>query len=154
RSTGLSAVAGLDIEMPVPVYYGDPLAAAVEGGEVPLQVIDDAVRHILRVTLCFRLDSDPPVPDPARIQNPAHLDVALEAAREGIVLLRNERGALPLDRETISSIAVVGDLADQASLGDLGSSVVTPSFAVSPLDGIRELAGDVTVTHVPGPPLS
>src|SRR5262249_3654889 len=68
--------------------------------------------------------------------------------------LRNERAMLPLDRSQISSLAVVGDLAALASLGDLGSSVVAPSFAVTPLDGIRQLAGDVAVTHVPGPPLS
>ena len=55
RSTLLSAWAGLDIEMPVPVYYDDTLAAAVEGGAISLWVIDDAVRRTLR--LCSRLDA-------------------------------------------------------------------------------------------------
>ena len=45
-------------------------------------------------------------------------------------------------------------LADIANLGDQGSSVVAPSFAITPLDGIRALAGAIDVTYVPGPPLS
>jgi beta-glucosidase len=151
RSTLLSAWAGLDIEMPVPVYYGEPLEAAVEGGAVPMWVVDDAVRRILRTKLCFRLDSDPPPPDPSVVQSPAHLDLALEVARKSIVLLRNTGGTLPLDG--VTSVAVVGDGADAASLGDAGSSVVAPTFAISPLDGIRARARDTTVTHVPGPPL-
>jgi len=152
RSTLLSAWAGLDIEMPVPVYYDDTLTAAVEGGAIPLWVIDDAVRRILRTKLCFRLDSDPPQFDPAQVQSPAHLDLALEVARKSIVLLKNAGGSLPLD--DAGSIAVVGDQAASASLGDAGSSIVTPSFAISPLDGIRARARDATVLPVAGPPLA
>jgi beta-glucosidase len=155
HSTANSVMAGLDIEMPVAVYYGEPLESAVEeGGAVQTWAIDDAVRRVLRAKFCFRLDSDPPVPDPSRIETPAHLDLALDAAREGIVLLRNNGGALPLDRSRITSLAVVGSLASIANLGDQGSSVVAPSFAMTPLDGIRELGGAIDVRYVPGPPLS
>jgi beta-glucosidase len=152
RSTLISAWAGLDVEMPVPVYYGDPLEASVEGGAVPPWVVDEAVRRILRTMLCFRLDSDPPVPAPDVVQSPAHLDLALEVARKSIVLLRNAGATLPLDG--VASLAVVGDQADTPSLGDTGSSVVTPSFAISPLEGIRARARGTTVTHVAGPPLA
>lgn len=153
QSTEGSLVAGLDIEMPVPVYYGAPLLAAAERGELPLSLIDDAVRRVLRVKLCFGVSDALPVPPAPRVQSPEHLDLALEAARKSIVLLQNEAGALPLDRASLSSIAVVGNLAPAASLGDLGSSVVEPSFAIPPFDGIQALAGDVAVTYVPGPPL-
>jgi beta-glucosidase len=155
HSTAMSVMAGLDIEMPVAVYYGEPLESAVEeGGAVQPWAIDDAVRRVLRAKFCFRLDTDPPVPDPTHIESPAHLDLALDAARDGMVLLRNTGGALPLDRTRIASLAVVGDLADVANLGDRGSSVVAPSFAMTPLDGIRALAGTVDVRYVPGAPLS
>ena len=155
HSTAMSVMAGLDIEMPVAVYYGEPLESAVEeGGAVQTWAIDDAVRRVLRAKFCFRLDSDPPVPDPTRIESPAHLDLALDAARQGMVLLRNNGGALPLDRSHITSLAVVGSLASIANLGDLGSSVVAPSFAMTPLDGIRALGGAIDVRYVPGPPLS
>jgi beta-glucosidase len=153
QSTERSLVAGLDIEMPVPVYYGAPLLDAAERGELPLDLLDDAVRRILRVKFCFGVSDALPEPPAPRVQSPEHLDLALEAARKSIVLLQNEAGALPLDRSALSSIVVVGDLATTPSLGDLGSSVVEPSFAIPPFDGIQALAGDVAVTHVAGPPL-
>jgi beta-glucosidase len=155
HSTAMSVMAGLDIEMPVAVYYGEPLESAVEeGGAVQPWAIDDAVRRVLRAKFCFRLDTDPPTPDPTRIETPAHLDLALDAAREGMVLLRNRGGALPLDRSRITSLVVVGSLASIANLGDQGSSVVAPSFAMTPLDGIRALGGAIDARYVPGPPLS
>jgi beta-glucosidase len=154
RSTVPSVDAGTDIEMPTGHYYGTPLVADVAAGMVPLTTIDQAVRRILRAQLCFRLDSDPPRADASQIETPAHLDVALATARESIVLLRNEHGALPLDRSTVHSIAVVGSLAADANLGDHGSSWVVPTSAVAPLDGIRSSAGAVAVTYIPGPALS
>jgi len=137
RSTVGSALGGLDIEMPSAVYYGDPLVEAVENGEVAEDVIDEAVRRILRVKLCFRLDSDPPLPDPSAIETEETLALAREVAASAIVLLRNQGGALPLDAATIGSLAVVGPLADAENIGDTGSSSVDPSDVVTPLEGIR-----------------
>jgi beta-glucosidase len=154
RSTVPSVQAGTDIEMPSANFYGPPLTQAVAAGTVSASEIDDVVRRILRAQLCFRLDSDPPRADPTQVETPAHLDVALAAAREGIVLLRNEHGALPLDRSAVHSIAVVGSLAAQVNIGDHGSSDVAPSSVVTPLDGIRGSAGGVAVTYIPGPVLS
>jgi beta-glucosidase len=154
RSTVPSVNAGLDIEMPSPVFYGQPLAEAVAAGAVPEAAIDAAVRRILRAQLCFRLDTDPPSPDPSQVETPAHADLALEVARKGIVLLRNERGTLPLSRSAVRSIAVVGTLATMANLGDRGSSSVAPSVTVAPLDGIRARAGDIVIDQVSTTPLS
>ena len=169
RSTVPSATAGLDIEMPAANYYGKPLADAVGAGQVPEATIDAAVRRILRAQLCFRLDTDPPAADPTQVETPAHASLALQVAREGIVLLKNEHGTLPLDRSHLTSIVVVGarpvqrnpgdppaepPLAATANLGDHGSSTVVPSHAVAPLDGIVARAGGVTVTHVLGDPLT
>jgi beta-glucosidase len=154
RSTVPSALAGLDIEMPAPVYYGDPLIAAVEAGHVPEASIDEAVRRILRAKLCFQLDTHPPQVDPALVESPAHTSLALEVARKSIVLLKNEGAVLPLDRSRMQSIVVVGPLADVPNLGDNGSSDVGPSYVITPLQGIRNRAGTVTVTPVAGDPLS
>ncbi len=148
RSTVPSVLAGLDIEMPRPLFYGPALLRAVESGSVPLDAVDEAVRRILRVKLCFRLDSDPPVPDPEVVESARHTRLSLEVARRGIVLLTNE-GVLPLDRARLRSLAVVGSLADQPNLGDDGSSEVAPSYAVTPLAGIRARGGGVEVRHVP-----
>jgi beta-glucosidase len=154
RSTVASALAGLDIEMPLPVFYGPPLVTAVGDGDVPEATVDEAVRRIVRTKLCFRLDTDPPVENPALIESQEHTDLALEAAQKAIVLLKNAGATLPLDLMALGSIAVVGPLADLENLGDTGSSDVEPSYAVTALEGIDDRAGAVPVTHVPGPTLS
>lgn len=136
RSTVPSALAGLDIEMPQPIFYGAPLLAAVEAGSVPESVIDEAVRRVLRVKLCFHLDDDPPVIDPDVVESLEHTALAREAAEEAIVLLKNEAGALPIDPSAVQSVAVVGALAATANIGDRGSSLVGPSYVVTTVEGI------------------
>lgn len=153
HSTLPSIRAGLDIEMPSPYHYGQPLFDAVDAGTVSEAMIDAAVRRTLRAQLCFRLDTNPPTVDPTQVGTPAHADVALQVARESIVLLKNS-GALPLDHSTVRSLVVIGALASTANLGDVGSSTVAPSHAVTPLDGIRARAGAITVTHLPAAPVS
>jgi beta-glucosidase len=141
RSTIPSALAGLDIEMPQPIFYGNRLRAAVEAGDVPERVIDEAVRRVLRVKLCFHLGDDPPVIDPDVVESPEHTALAREVAREAVVLLKNEAGALPIDPAAVQSIAVVGALAATANIGDRGSSLVGPSYVVTSVEGI--------LNHVP-----
>jgi beta-glucosidase len=154
RSTVPSALAGLDIEMPLSLYYGPALVTAVEDGDVPEATVDEAVRRVVRTKLCFRLDTDPPVENPALIESQEHTDLALEVARKAVVLLKNAGATLPLDRMALGSIAVVGPLADLENLGDTGSSDVEPSYAVTALEGIQDRAGAVPVAHVPGTTLS
>ncbi len=145
RSTVGSAIAGLDIEMPGPNFYGAPLVAAVQNGDVSEDTIDDAVRSILRVAFCFGLDREASAPDLDIVAGPAHGGLALEVARQGIVLLENRGDALPLRRDAIESVAVVGALADLPNIGDTGSSNVNPPYVVTPLQGILDHAGSVTV---------
>lgn len=153
RSTVPSALAGLDVEMPIAAYYGPPLVAAVENGEVPLGFIDEAVRRILRKKFEFRLD-EPAAVDPAVVESTAHTALTREVEAKAIVLLRNEAGALPLDPVATKKLVVVGALANTANLGDTGSSNTVPSYAVTPLDGLEARAGSISITHVPGPTLS
>jgi len=148
-----SARAGLDIEMPAPIFYGNRLFAAVRGGAVPEETIDDAVRRILRVKYCFDLDTDPPERNPEEVATEEHAALALEVARKGVVLLKND-GILPLDRESIESVVVVGELANTPNHGDKGSSTVDPPYVVTPLEGIRNRAGGLRVDYVVGNPLS
>jgi beta-glucosidase len=154
RSTVPSALAGLDIEMPNGSFFGQPLIDAVANGDVPEATIDAAVRRIVRAQLCFRLDTDPPQVDPSMVETDAHRALALDVAREAIVLLKNDHSALPLERTKIDSIAVVGALAGMANLGDHLSSWVAPSSSVTPLDGLLAGAGDVAVTYIASAPLS
>ncbi len=154
RSTVPSVLAGLDIEMPKPIYFDERLIAAVESGAVPEANIDAAVRRILRAQFCFELDTKPPQKDPTLVESPEHTGLALEVARRSIVLLKNDAASLPLDRSRVRSLAVVGKLADQGNIGDNGSSRVDPSYIVTPLQGIQNHAGPVNMVAVPTDVLS
>jgi beta-glucosidase len=75
------------------------------------------------------------------VDTPAQQAVARQGATEGIVLLKNSGSLLPLDATKIHSIAVIGPNAAVARTGGGGSSLVRPKYAIAPLDGIRERAG-------------
>jgi hypothetical protein len=84
RSTVAAANAGLDIEMPVPIYFGDQLTQAVNNGDVSQATIDGAVRRILRAQICFRLDT---VHRWIRARSrPRPTGLTRDVAREAIVL--------------------------------------------------------------------
>ncbi len=154
RSAAASALAGLDLEMPTPLFYGPLLKTAIDSGAVPVATIDAAVRRILRTKLCFELDTKPAVVDPTQVESTPHTQLALESARQSIVLLKNEAGILPFDHTRLRSLVVVGAQAATANLGDNGSSAVQPSYAVAALDGIRSRAGQVAVLAIPSDTVS
>jgi len=142
QSTVESALGGLDVEMPYRFFY-DGLQLAVGSGQVPEDVIDEAVERILRIKfkLGFALLSEPYKGDPDVVEGPEHIALAREAAVKAMVLLKNVGGALPIDRKAVKKIAVVGQFATEARLGDAGSSNVFPSYAITPLMGIKAAAG-------------
>ena len=138
--------------MPIAQYYRkSKIKKALAAGEVSESVIDDSVRRILRQLLRFDLFRKFPSDRKKVVACREHTDLALEAARKSMVLLKNERGFLPLDRAKVRRIAVVGECASGAVLGDVASSAVKPPWAVSPLEGIRKTAGpSVEVVFEPG----
>ena len=85
------------------------LLKQVRSGEVPEEVVDDAVRRMVRKKLQYKLDK-PSAVDESVIASDEHLALAREAAVRGSVLLKNDSNALPLDRSMLTCIAVVGDL--------------------------------------------
>jgi beta-glucosidase len=147
-----SALAGLDLETPGDPYgfWGDKLLAAVKNGQVSQAVIDDKVRRIL-VQMYDKGLFDKPVQNnliPAK----QHGKVARELAEQSMVLLQNKSNALPLNAGKLKSIAVIGPDADNASAaGGGGSSLVNPTYTVSPLEGIRARAGkNIQVKYAQG----
>ncbi len=122
HSTVPSALAGLDQEMPDGRYFGAALKAAVEKGEVPAARLDDMVHRILRTEFALGVIDHPPVPRPV---NPfTGAEVAQRIAERGIVLLKNQNGALPLQAGGVRSIAVIGAHADVGVLSGAGSDQV------------------------------
>lgn len=147
RSTVESALAGLDIEMPQANYYGRKLREAVERGSVPMAVIDDAVRRVLRVKLAFGLERDEPVSKDV-IECHEHTELALEVAHKSIVLLKNAERTLPFDPAALSRVAVVGRLADLENTGDRGSSAVKSTIVTTVLAGVADHVPHAQLEHV------
>ena len=116
---GLDQQSGEQID--AAVYFGEPLAQAAAGDAVYAARVTDMNRRILRSIYAVGVDAAPPA-DP-KIDFQAHGDVAERVARAGIVLLRNERGTLPLAADA-KRIAVIGGYADSGVLSGAGSSQV------------------------------
>ncbi|UJR85721.1 beta-glucosidase [Sandaracinus amylolyticus] len=137
--------AGLDVEMPLGPNFRR-LVGAIASGALEERELDASLRRVLRAQLCFGLDErQHPVDEPSQRNSAEHLALAREVARRGMVLLRNEGGALPIAAD--ASIVLLGRNADVENIGDLGSSSVMPQGVVTALEGLGER---VTVTHVPG----
>ena len=149
-----AALAGLDLEMPWTMAYGKKLVAAVEKGEVPLAVIDEAVLRLLRRKIEYATRPDPMAYPASLVRAPEHAALAREVAEKGTVLLKNEGGLLPLDEAALRSVAVLGRLADAPNLGDYGSSRVYPPDTVTVVEGLREALGAGRVVHEPGADLA
>ncbi len=162
KSTAPSVNAGLDLEMPSPIWRGEKLLAAVEEGEVTEATIDTSVRRLLqllfKVGLFERVDAVPSAADGPGSEAleqatdlPEHHALVREAGAEGTVLLRNEQQCLPLQREQLTSIAVIGPNAKVAQIMGGGSAQVNAQYAITPLDGILAQAGErVSVRYEQG----
>ena len=169
-STAPTVNAGMDLEMPggapmqawlatgQPVAAGngagwltaDKVLAEVKAGTITESTINENVTRILRVIFQSGL-FDHPHPGGGEVDTPAQRAVALQGTTEGIVLLKNSDDLLPLDPHKIHSIAVIGPNAAVARTGGGGSSLVKPKYAIAPLDGIKERAGQsMKVTYALG----
>lgn len=135
--------AGLDMELPEIQFYGAPLLTAAKEGRVSISAIDDAVRNILRAKFRLGLFENPYIDSETTAKlndSQANRELARQAAREAIVLLKNEHNVLPLSK-TIKSIAVIGPNANVAQLGGYsGWGMKT----VSILEGIRSKVSSTT----------
>ena len=147
--------AGNDMEMTFVDPAFDHLVAAVDDGRVSAETLDTAVRRVLEPKVRLGLLENPYVDEDeaARVlADPAHREVARIAAQRSAVLLRNEENLLPLSTDELSSIAVIGPLAD-SQRDTLGPWVFNYDLAetVTILDGLRARAGDgVDVRYTPG----
>jgi beta-glucosidase len=149
--------AGLDMEMSLLVKYSAfrELPQALARGDVTEADLDDAVRRVLTAKFQMGLFENP-YADLANcaavLADPAHRDAARDAAERSFVLLRNEGNVLPLDPKQLSSLAVIGPLADSAR-DTLGPWVFDHDLAetVTVLAGIRDKAGArIRIDYSPG----
>jgi beta-glucosidase len=146
EAAALAVKTGCDLECGctygIPCHYGR-LAEAVEQGLLTEEDLDRSVKRLFMAR--FRLGMfDPPDQVPyaqipfSVIDSPEHRELALEVARQSLVLLKNEDGLLPLGRDDVKSIAVIGPNADE-TLVLTGNYMGTPAEPVSVLAGIQAL---------------
>ena len=138
--------AGLDVEASSGCFPS--LKMLVNEGRIEMEVIDEAVRRVLRAKFVAGLFEDPYGDKFEKREMHSDESVALsrKIADESVVLLKNEKGLLPLDLERFRSIAVIGPNADQVQFGDYSWSRSNED-GVTPLEGIRELVGDGAVVR-------
>jgi beta-glucosidase len=143
-------VATVDVELPdVETYH--TLVSQVRQGTVPAAAVDDAVRRLLRDKLELGLFENPYVDPDCADQlsgSAATRPLALEAARQAIVLLQNREERLPLNASELRRVAVIGPHAAEVMLG--GYSGI-PRHSISILEAIRQrLGAGAAVNHAEG----
>ena len=148
KAVALTAKAGTDLECETceteQFLYDKYLPGAVEKGYISEEELDVNVKRLFRARMLLG-EFDPPEMVPYNditrddLDTPESRELAVQAARESIVLLKNSNNTLPLNKERIRSLAVIGPNADRAVLGGYSGS---PSVRIDPLTGIQSLVGD------------
>lgn len=159
HSTVEASAAGLDNEEPLGLLFGEKFKAALQAGQIPASQLDDHVRRILRSEFAAGI-IDHPV-QKSMIDVEAGFETSRTIAEQSIVLLKNKDRSLPLDRNALHSIAVIGEKADTSMISGGGSAQVDPPgpppqwlqhiwFPTSPLKAVRAKAPKAKVTFDSG----
>ncbi len=155
HSTVKSLKNGLDIEMgsnlPFDEFFlAKPLEKALADGAIEESVLDEKVKRILRVMYSMK-SFEATERTKGTINTPEHAKAAYTIASESVVLLKNDKGILPVDVSKINSIAVIGDNATRKhAAGGFGAGVKTKN-EITPLQGLKNrLPENVTVNFAQG----
>ncbi len=129
-------------------YLSQPFLKKLRSGEIPVEVVDDKARNILRLVFRTTMDRERPW---GSFGTPEHGKAAREIAQEGIVLLQNKNNILPVNLEKTKKVAVIGENAIKVMTVGGGSSSLKAKYEVSPLDGIKNrLEPNVEVSYARG----
>jgi len=143
--------AGVDMEMVSTDYY-DHAKALIAAGRLDPKLIDASVRNILRIKYRLGLfdGRTQPASAPSAVPAPEALEISRRLAAESLVLLKNQNGALPLDK-SIGRIAVIGPLAD-SPVDQMGTWAMNgdASAVRTPLNALRQMLGAARVAWAPG----
>lgn len=144
-----AAQAGADLDMMGYQMNSSVLKPHLDSGELSSATIDDKVRRILKQIYLYKFDSKAPLTT-HNMNSSTSNKVALNAAREGIVLLKNQDNLLPLDKQKVKKIAVVGNLAKYSPPTGFGSANVMAAHYVSQLSGLQQIAPNAKVEFIDG----
>lgn len=146
----LSLTSGVDMELPDGVAFYE-MKEMIKAGELDIALVDQAVERVLRMKKRGGVMADP-YADGAEADaltgNEEARAVALEAAHKAAVLVKNEEGALPLDKSKLRRVAVIGPNSDITVLGGYSDE---PRQTISILDGLKaEFGDDIEIVHAKG----
>lgn len=142
-STVGAANGGLDLEMPIGKFMiKEKLIPVIENGIVKEKTIDEKVQHILQTLITFGLFDNPLEDKSIEKDNAESKATALNLAREGIVMLKNDDNVLPLRK---GHTLIIGPNADMIPTGG-GSGFVTPYSTVSVYEGMTQIKGNKKIT--------
>ena len=153
HTTRGAVLSGLDLEMGTLKPYDEfflagPFREGVKSGEYPLSMLDDKARRNLRVMIATGVLDQRHV---GSLNTKAHQDTARQVAEEGMVLLKNEGGLLPLAADRIKSIAVIGENATRLQAYAKDSARIKTFYEITPLAGILNRVGrSANVTYSEG----
>jgi len=149
--TRQAVLGGLDLEMgtltsgteearPYKDYYlANPFLEGLRKGEYPTSLLDDKVRRNLRPMFAMHVFD---ARKPGSLNTPEHQATAQRIAEEGMVLLKNEGDALPLDPSRVTSLAVIGENAVRHNANGFFGAGVKTMHEITPLEGIVKRLGD------------
>lgn len=152
---------GLDIEMgtytnglttsahfPYSEYFlANPFLKGINDGTYEMEALNDKARRILRLIFRTTMSANRPF---GRFVSPEHSEVARKVAREGIVLLKNEKQFFPVPAGKYKKIAVIGENASRSLVIGGGSSSLKVAYEVSPLQGLKDKYGEEHVIYSMG----
>ena len=159
HDTEMAAASALDIEMSVTdnfdaYFMAEPLKKKIESGEISEEVLDEKVIHILMLMMRLHMieGAEEKRPRKAGSYNTAeHREKALAIARESVVLLKNEENRLPLEKENLKKLLVIGENAECVHSNGGGSAEIKALYEITPLMGIKtSLGGNTEVKFVQG----
>ena len=155
HSTLGAAMGGVDIEMGTEggkdfneYYLANPFLNKIKSGNIDVNVLNDKARRILRTIFLTSMNRNRPF---GSLGGKVHTDLASKIAEQGIVLLKNEQNILPLQINSLKTLAIIGDNATRKQLPGGGSSELKAKYEISPLQGlINRLPPQVKVLYAQG----
>lgn len=129
-------------------YLANPYLERIRAGKVGTKELDDKVRRVLRLIFRTTMNRQRPF---GSFASPEHFAAARTIGEQGIVLLQNKNGVLPIDVNRVKKIAVVGENAIKMMTVGGGSSSLKSKYEISPLEGLQRcFAGKAEVVYVRG----
>ncbi|QBN20418.1 glycoside hydrolase family 3 C-terminal domain-containing protein [Flavobacterium nackdongense] len=149
KETGKALIAELDFCEGNDLYIKE-LPDGVKNGLYDINLVDRATRNILRTKIISGMMDGVPVVPQSMIDSKEHRELVYESGLKGLVLLKNEKNILPLNKNQVKSIALIGPNVAELPLDGNSSSKVIPSYQISVEKGIKTILGEEKVVYARG----